>query len=159
MEDVEPLEPVIWFHSIRKMLERGDAVSADALEMLLRHGFHLLQLTPRPLRETIGAEVSEAEFERLLTAKAFESAAERLVSPPLAYALRRPRVGLYEAEVRLPGETGATLAQGPSFALALLRAWGTCLLALEERAATLASARPRDRHTRRGERHLRLIEH
>ena len=68
MEDVEPLEPVIWFHSIRKMLERGDAVSADALEMLLRHGFHLLQLTPRPLRETIGAEVSEAEFERLLAA-------------------------------------------------------------------------------------------
>jgi len=159
VEDVEPLEPVIWFQAIRKLVERCGADAADEPEMLLRHGYHLLQLTPRPLREAIGSETCEAEFESLLAAGAFESAADRLIGLSVAYGVRRLRPDLYEADVRLPGQDKATVAQGSSYGLALARAWGTSLLALEERAAMLTGGRPQAPHTRPAERHLRLIEH
>jgi hypothetical protein len=157
VEDIEPLEPAIWFQAIRKLFGCCDVKTAEELEMLLRHGYHLLQLTPRPLREVIGSDTGEVEFEELLATGAFDSAADRLVGPLLAYSVRRLRPGLYEAEIRLPGQDKASVARGSSIGLAVVRAWRESLLTLEERAAMLTEGRLPDLRTTPAELHLRLI--
>lgn len=158
MGDVEPLEPGLWFRAIRKLVQSLDTPATHKLECRLRHAYHLLQLTPRPLRDVIRSEVSEVELEQLLRAAAFESVADRLVGEPLTYIVRRLSSGLYEAQVRLPSQMEGTAARGPSFASALVGAWGKNLVSLEARSALLPdNCHPNPPATLSGP-HLRLIE-
>ena len=129
--DPEPLEPQAWFRALGKLAERVTDAPTDQHETLLRHAYHLLQLTPRPLRRLVRPDLTEKRFEELLDCGAFESAAIGLVGHPITYTIFRPESGLLEAQVHLPGPARPVMARAPSLTMALLAAWTQCLLALE----------------------------
>jgi hypothetical protein len=128
---IEPLEPQSWFRALAKLAERTGRASSDEPEPLLRHAYHLLQLAPRPLGDTVRSDLTEAKYEQLLDCGAFEAAAVGLVGRPMNYAIFRPQADLFEAQVCLPGQARPIVARAPSLPMALLAAWTQCLAALE----------------------------
>lgn len=159
MADIEPLEPAVWFGAIKKLAVRQAAMMEEDLERLLRHAYHLVQLTPRPLRDTIRTELSETRFEELLQCEAFESAAIGLVGP-LSFDVSASESELVEAQVRLPDQVETIPVRSSNFASAMLGAWAQCLIALEARSLKphAENLHPAPNKAR-SERHLRLIEH
>ena len=135
--DVEPLEPRSWFRMIGKLAEQLESAPSDRHEPLLRRAFHVLELTPRPLRGMIRSDLAGARYEQLLDCGALESAAFGLIGHPMTYEVARLGADLHEAEVRLPGQVKPTLARGASAPIALLAAWAKCLLSLEATTAAL----------------------
>ena len=160
MDFIEPLEPTLWFDAIRKLAYRLDRTGVDELESQLRHAYHLLQLTPRPLRSMIRSDLNETKFEQLLESRAFGIAAEALVGSPMAYTVSRLKEDLFEAQVSLPVQSVPTTVQSYDRVATLLSAWALCLVTLEERSFTLQTEylHPLPRKVRSG-RHPRQIVH
>ena len=130
-DDIEPLEPGIWLLQLRKLATRLPAEEA-ALVTCLRRGFHLVQLTPRPLRHVVACKVAEEEFEQLLESGALLPATVALVGDLLNYSVTQRAVeGGAEAEVWFPNEPAFSHATGTSAPFALFAAWLECLLTLE----------------------------
>ena len=159
MNDIEPLEARTWFGAIRALERRWGQHSNGDQERLLRHAYHLVQLTPRPLRQTIRADLAEAEFERLLQCRAFESAAIGLIGFPMTLSASRLGMAVWEARARMPDQSDANAARADSFASAVVGAWTHCLVALEERSIRqrVETDRPDPRRVPSAQ-HLRLIE-
>ncbi len=132
---VEPLAPQSWFRALGKLAERVDGATSDQHETLLRHAYHLLLLTPRPLKSIVRSDLTEANYEQLLDCGAFEAAAVGLIGRPVTYAIRRREADLVEAQVCLPGQARPITARAAGLAMALLAAWTQCLVALEADAA------------------------
>ena len=160
--DIEPLEPDLWFAALAQLSKRRAEAREGGAESLLRHAFHLLQLTPRPLRGHVQCAVSEETFEALLQAGATDCAALGLVGLTAEIDLHRsaiPGTEAVEARVCLPGqETMPAAAQAQSIALALLGAWANCLLAIR-RQSPAAPLPGRARHERPGESHRKSTGH
>ena len=161
VDDIEPLEPALWFGALKKLaLLLDETTGNEELERLLRHAYHLLQLTPRPLRLSIKSDLSESKFERLLEDRAFKAAAKARVGQPMTYAVTRLKSDLFEAKVSLPRQTGSVAVRSDDFATALLAGWARCLIALEARSVTLQTEyyRPIQHEARSGP-HPRQIAH
>jgi hypothetical protein len=105
---------------------------------MLRHAFHLVQLTPGPLKGVVRCEYSESPFEELLEHGAFDSAAVALIGSPICFELNtRLDAGkrVVDAKVWLPNQAGLPkTASAESVASALLGAWSICLVALRQRS-------------------------
>lgn len=158
--DVEPLAPELWFAALKHLSERQAAGGAN-VESLLRHAFHLLQLTPLPLRGIVRCEQDEEAFERLLECDAYDAAAVALVGPPAGFSLRcamGTRKQVFEAAVHLPGQLHPSAdAHSESAASALVGAWANCLLAIKQRLPGAPAPRPAP-HKQPVELHPRSIE-
>ena len=160
MDDIEPLETATWFGELEKLARPRATPTNAALARLLRRAFHLLQLTPRPLRGTIRSDLTEERLEALLAVDAFDSAAIGLVGQPIAFGIFTAEPGLFEAHIRLPNQLEPTSVRAPILAAAVLDAWLKSLIALKDRALTPRTENPHEapRKARSGPR-LRLIEH
>lgn len=127
-DDIEPLEPALWFRRI-EMIANGEL---GCVEHSLRHAAHMLQLTPRPLRDQVGLSTDEDTFEALLDSGDFDTAARHLVARPTALSVESgDGVESFRATIscmvldRVIDGTGETIAN------AVLNAWTTCLMALK----------------------------
>ena len=136
--DIEPLEPEAWFGALERLAIRQQASGVQAVESMLRHGLHLAQLTPGPMKGIVRCEISEADFEGLLRHGAFDAAAIALVSPPLCFEIKgtfvkerrlvRARVDLAE-QVDQGGHASCSTVAG-----ALVGAWSLFLVQLRQRS-------------------------
>jgi hypothetical protein len=132
VDDIEPLEPGHWMRRIRQLATWPLDDDAN-LERALRHAFHLVQLTPRPLRHIIHCTSGEVEFEALLQTRAFEAAVFRLVGNRTPYNLSKSSDELgVTAEVWYPDQYSRCSATDRSAPLALFRAWLECNTAIGE---------------------------
>jgi hypothetical protein len=162
--EIEPLEPDLWFGAIERLSRKLPADNGGELENMLRHGFHLVQLTPGPLKGTVRCEIGEEAFEELLDLGAFDTAALALLGSPMCFELvcsldRGRRV--VTGKAWLPGQDGRpTVASGDSLAAALVHAWAKCLIALRQRSLQEADPAPR-RYPHRAPlaQHQKLSEH
>lgn len=121
-DDIEPLEPAMWFERWR-WLSGQDYEQAEFLERSLRHGFHLIQLTPGPLKHVFRCARLEDEFEQLLEARAYVSAALSLISSSVGYQIRSLDPDRSEATVSARHVPKEFKASGSTAESALLRAW------------------------------------
>jgi hypothetical protein len=142
--NIEPLEPASWFRAISKLSVRIEASGSADQESLLRHAYHLAQLTPRPLSDNVRPDLEESRYEQLLECKAFASAALGIVGYPMTYAIFRREAECVVAQVCLPGQQIPTTARSPDIALAVLGAWSRCLVDLEKRSASPERETPRE---------------
>ena len=158
MPDIEPLEPGLWFGAVRKLARRIERRGDGELERLLRHAYHLLQLTPRHFRDAVPTRVSEGAFEALLDEGQFEAAAHALAGGP-AVSLLRPAGNPCEARARANAAFDAA-AQAADRGAAQLLAWTRWVLALEGRSIRqqTGSLDPGPRKEPSAL-HLRVIEH
>ena len=158
--DIEPLAPELWLAALKQLSERQAAGGAN-VGSLLRHAFHLLQLTPLPLRGIVRCQLDEEGFEKLLECGAFDAAAIALVGPPAGFSLRcaiGTRTRVFEAAVHLPGQLHPSAdARSDSAASALVGAWSNCLLAIRQRLPEAPAPRPAP-HRQPAELHPRSIE-
>lgn len=136
---IEPLEPELWFAALAQLSQYRAQAGADGLGVLLRRAFHLLQLTPGPLKAMVRCPLDEEGFESLLECNAFDAAAIALVGPPAAFTLQRAvgsRPKAFTATVSLPGQLEPPPpAQSANAACALVGAWSNCLLALVQQSS------------------------
>ena len=130
----ERLELTSWLQGIRNLRRRARNGKCDH-ESLVRHGFHLCQLTPIPLQEFVRPETGEREIETFLEAGAFASAALALVGWPMRCAVERIEQRLFRVEVRTPGQPDSTALESASLPAGIVAAWCECLLALERRSS------------------------
>jgi hypothetical protein len=129
---IESLDPEIWFARAASLLAKFDAEARGSeLEAALRRCFHLVQLTPLPLRDFVRSGLDENAFEQLLTCGAFESAAFALADEPAGLRLERSEgSGLFRAVVWLHDEERAGVTESGLAANAVLGAWLHCINAL-----------------------------
>ena len=127
---IDPLEPEAWFRAMGALSERARRSAAD-LEEQLRHSYHLLQMTPLPIREIIDPPCDEIDFERFLACGAYETAALSLIPAPLKYSAARGEGPMVVATVALPGDDVGTFASSESIGSALLQAWAQSMASLE----------------------------
>jgi hypothetical protein len=131
-EDIEPLEPELWLDRLRT-LAAGKSRTTEDLERALRHAYHLIKLTPRPLRHLIRCKLDEAEFEALMIARAWDSAALALACEPLGLRVNRaPGTETIEVEVYNPYDPSSQLRTGASLATALFEAWLAYLISTDD---------------------------
>lgn len=160
MQDIEPLEPAMWFGAIAKLEQRRIRSAEIEFDRLLRHAYHLLQLTPRPLRSIIRSELSETQYDVLLGARALESAAMGLIGQPMRYGLVRLIAGHFEAKVWLTDSAEPTSVHSTFVASALLGAWAQTIVAMDTRSADLQVSNPHPAlHKARYVRRPRQFEH
>lgn len=135
---IEPLEPELWFSALSRLADRRQASGSDGIESMLRHAFHLAQLTPGPLRGTVRCERGEEHFEVLLREGALDAAALALVGFPLCFELICTAAGgqrLVKAVVTLSEvEEHTSTATCSTVGGALLGAWCLCLAGLRRRS-------------------------
>ena len=151
--NAEPLEPELWFGALARLAQRQRASNGGNPESMLRHAFHLAQLTPGPLRGIVRCEVCEDDFGEMLERAAFDSAAIALVGKPLCFSI----AGMMEddrrvvrAEVSFAGQRErASAAVCQTVAGALVGAWSMCLVDLRRRS--LRSPHPSRHPDRRTE--------
>lgn len=125
-DEIEPLAPALWFRRIEK-IARGELGSVEAS---LRHAAHMLQLAPAPFRDVVRLSVNEDEFESLLEARKFDTAARHLVAQPTALSVDEDPDGSVRAVISCVILTRTIHGTGETVAAAILDAWTTCLLAL-----------------------------
>ena len=129
----EPLHPEAWFSSLRRLADAVDNLDSADSEMLLRQAYHIVRLTPAPLRSFFKTKLSEADLESLLTCKAYESAIFGLLGPPLALDISRD---LHSHEVRatvaIDDDEVCGSGAHHSAAKAALSAWAKCVVKLSE---------------------------
>lgn len=136
--EIEALAPGHWFAALERLSRRQADATGGTVETLLRHAFHLTQLTPAALRTVVRCELDEDEFEASLACGAFASAALALMAPPIGFTLRCApgnRTRMFQASVRLPGQANPPVdlsSENP--ACALLGAWVRALLALRQQS-------------------------
>ena len=143
-EEIEPLDAILWFKQAEKLLAKLDGVESDEqLSEVLRQAYHLLQLTPRPLRQFLRVNLDEATFDDMLEVGAGDAAALALVRVPLGLDLVRRETSLvYEAGIWLPGQEEIVRHTAPSLANAVLGALLGCLCALRERTFAREDGNP-----------------
>ena len=141
MAHIEPLEPHAWFRAIRNLLDQAASAASSEQERLVRHTFHLCQLTPGPLKDFVRAELEEDELESLLASGALERAATAIVGSPMILEVVRHEGWMFEARVRLPGQREASSCKSGEVAAGIVAAWAQCLVDLEERARVLSDTR------------------
>lgn len=134
MQDIEPLEPAMWLGAIAKLERRRICAAEAEFDRLLRRAYQLQQLTPRPLRALVRSDLSEARFDILLEARAFESAAMGLIGRPMRFGLIRLVAGHFEAKVWLADSAEPTSVHSTFGGSALLGAWAQTLVALDTRS-------------------------
>lgn len=153
---IEPLEPTIWFASFESVSQRARGLSGQPPEQLLRHVFHLLQLTPGPLKDLFEPGTSEAEFERLLECGAYIDAVFALIGPGLGYKLSKARGNFGESRVAftisLGDENLSYRAESTHLAVAFLIAFSDCIRSLAASAAEIIQTPPLRRRTDQFER-------
>lgn len=160
-DGIEPLEPELWFQALERLSGMGPA--AECAHML-RHAFHLVQLTPGPLKGIVRCEVSESEFEEFLDCGALDSAAIALIGSPMCFELACALCDgqrTIEARVWLPAQTGRpSSAAGSCVHGALVGAWSNSLVSLRQRShANANQVRRRSRHIAPPAPHQKLSEH
>lgn len=151
--NAEPLEPELWFGALARLAQRQHASNGGNPESMLRHAYHLAQLTPGPLRGIVRCEVCEEDFGVLLEHAAFDTAAIALIGLPLCFSI----TGMAEddrrvvrAEVTFPEQRErGSAATSRTVAGALVGAWSLCLVDLRRRS--LQNPRPPHRQDRRRE--------
>jgi hypothetical protein len=144
LHDIEPLAPEPWFSALERLALRQRTSGPQAIESMLRHGLHLVQLAPGPLKGIVRCETSEAAFEAMLEHGAFDAAAIALVSPPLSFEIGGTCVQgrrLVCACVNLTdSEDRGISASCNTVAGALVGAWASFLVELRRRS--LAESEP-----------------
>lgn len=131
---IEPLDTALWF----KRIERIARGQLGGIEQSLRHAAHLLQLTPLQFSNVVRLAIDEDQFEAFLTAGDFDTAARHLIAQPATLTIEldassstvQATIGFVIQDRAISG-TGATVAS------AVLSAWTTCLLALQDGADQL----------------------
>lgn len=121
-QGIEPLEPTLWLDALRKLGRRVSTDGSD-VEESLRHAFHLLQLTPAPLRGLLPHHLDERPYEQLLECGAFESAALALMGPRMGVNLTRLPAQAFVAKAWLSEDARSGAVASPCAASALLGAW------------------------------------
>lgn len=154
--DIEPLEPNLWFNLIEKLLDRGSSLESEAPSALMRQAMHVAQLAPRPLRDTVRTFTDEVSIERMLDSGAFTSAAMALMPLPMTFTLKQTKTGAYVASVSSSTSVCRGKGKAPNAAKALLIGWCSFLLELREQG--LLITRPSPRISRSAQRQ-RLTEH
>lgn len=105
---------------------------------MLRHAFHLAQLTPGPLRGIVRCEVCEEDFGALLEHAAFDAAAIALIGMPLCFSITgtaEDNRRVVRAEVTFSDQRErASAATCQTVAGALVGAWSLCLVDLRRRS-------------------------
>lgn len=163
-QDIEPLEPELWFHAVERLSRRISPPNDNDVQSMLRHALHLVQLTPGPLKGLVRCEIGEDAFEDFLDRGALDSAAIALVGSPMCYELSsgldRGQKAI-AAKVWLPNQTGRpNPASAESVATALLGAWAACLVALRQQSLHQRNSDPRQfPHIVQPERHPKLSGH
>ena len=128
---IEPLNATLWFRRIEK-IANGDL---GGVESSLRHASHLLQLTPLPFRDVVRLAIDEDQFEALLAAGDLDQAARHLIAQPAALTVETVGAGQsVRATISCVILNRAISGTGSTVATAVLSAWTTCLLALEDDA-------------------------
>ena len=155
--NIEPLEPSAWFDALERLLRRQRTSRDNDLFALLRHAYHLLQLTPCPLRSYVNAGADEATFERYMASAAGAQAALALVGPGMAFSISSTARDEFQARVWLTEHPGGAATTSRSLASALVGAWTKCLLDLRDRA--LRQDRDPGPHTGLCERRPMPIQH
>jgi hypothetical protein len=126
---IEPLEANLWVARFDLMAERLRKES-QPLEPVLRHVFHLVQLTPLMSRHRLAIALPEKLFEALLDARCYDAAALGLVGRGMSLNVRH-RPGAHVAVTLALGEEGASgKGEGAELARAFLRAYCRCVSAL-----------------------------
>jgi hypothetical protein len=137
-DDIEPLEPDLWFRALERLSNRIVASDNNDVASTLRHAFHLVQLTPGPLKGVVRCELAESAYEQFLECGAFASAAAALIGSPMCYEVAcglRAGSRVIEAKAWLPGQTGRpAVVSGDSLSSALMGAWAACLVGLRRRS-------------------------
>lgn len=154
--DIEPLEPNLWFNRIERLLDRSRSFENDAPCALFRQAMHVAQLAPWPLRDTVRFSSEEVTIEQMLECGAFLSAMAALLSAPVTYTLRRRGVGKYVAAVSCLNSPCRGKGESNSAEKALLIGWCQFLLDLK-RQSHLSFSQPL--HISRSAQHQRLTEH
>lgn len=137
----EPLSSEIWF-------DRVGLIATGALagvEQSLRHAYHLQQIAPLALRESIQPAIGEADFEELLASEDFGAAARSLVGKPMLRDLQEGSSAIETIAVVACGPWQKTArGRGPTEALAILDAWSKCvLMARAQYGSDLEELKPR----------------
>lgn len=155
-DDIEPLEPTMWFSQIEKLLDRARRLEEDQPNALLRQALQLARLVPRPLRDTVGTTADDATLEQMLDSNAFTSAAIAIMPPPMAFTLKQRRPDGYLAYVSCSNSQCCGRGKSRSAATALLIGWCSFLLALRKEALLFTGP---TQHILRSEQRQRPIEH
>lgn len=125
-KDLEPLSSEIWFG-------RVELIAAGALagvEQSLRHAYHLQQIAPLALRDSIQPAIGEDDFEELLASGDFGAAARRLVGKPMFLDVQGGNSAIETIAIVECGPWRQTArGRGPTEALAILDAWSKCVMA------------------------------
>ncbi len=157
---IEPLEPALWFERFALLGSRAQDSGLEMPEPLLRHFFHLVQLTPAPLVHLCGVQVCEASFEQLLEMEHYDCAALLLLGQGFDFAIsksvdgRAVTVTLSLAD----GEPESTATAG-ALPQAVLVAYCACMDALRDRASRILRTTDRVRQTSRSAPHRRSMTH
>lgn len=154
--DIEPLEPNLWFNLIEKLLDRGSSLESETPSALLRQAMHVAQLAPRPLRDTVRTFTDEEFIERMLDSGAFTAAAMALMPLPMTFMLKQTKTGAYLASVSCSNSECRGKGKARSPEKALLIAWCSFLLELREQALQLTGQSP---HISRSVQRQQLTEH
>ena len=129
----EPLHPETWFSRLHKLAELVEDLDGADCETLIRQAFHIVLLTPAPLRAQFRTDLDDEGLEALLKCKAYEAAVFRLVGPPLALEISR---GLRSNEVHanIAIDEDAVCGSGAHVTVtkAVLAAWTKCLVKLSD---------------------------
>ncbi|MBL4858828.1 MAG: hypothetical protein JKY36_06505 [Erythrobacter sp.] len=154
--DIEPLEPNLWFNRIEKLLDRSSSFESEDPGALVRQAMHVAQLTPRPLRDTVRFSSEEVTIEEMLECGAFLSAMAALLSPPVTYTLTRRGVGKYVAAVSCPDSRCRGQGESNSAEKALLTGWCQFLLDLKRQSQFAFN---QSLHISQSAQHQQLTEH
>lgn len=128
---IDPLPLDIWFQRLEWIEAQLTGTGSVACPRLLRHAFHMLELTPEPLRPFIKAEIAEKEFEALLAKELFEDAVVLLVVPPFKLSVFSDEDGDFAAVSELKETAITGSGRHALYTVAVLQSWMRCLLALK----------------------------
>lgn len=153
MDEIEPLDFMIWTAALEKLRARWVVAPLGDLEAQVRHASHLVRLAPFCLRDTIRLELSEDEFEAVLEDGRIAEAVDTLIGAEADHTRTGHDGNAAESTVAFPGRTSTHSQRSTDPASASLGAWLDCLLELAAMQQTQASRRrppgePSGRHLR-----------
>lgn len=129
----EPLHPETWFDSLHRLADAIEDLDNAESESIIRMAYHLVRLTPAPLRHFFRSNIDEGLLEKMLECNAFESAIFGLLGPPMALVVSRDlHSEKFHAKVAIDDEEVCGSGEHSSVAKAGLSAWTKCLVKLSE---------------------------
>lgn len=142
-DDIEPLEPTLWFSQIEKLLVRASMLGDEQPDAMLRHAMRLTQLAPRPLRDTVRTFADEETIEQMLDCKGFTSAVIAIMPPPMTFTLTQQRADVYVSSVSSSNSQCRGEGEARRAEMALLIGWCGFLLELREQERLFTGPSPR----------------